>query len=110
MRGVQLELLYTTFPELQAAEHACKTLLDERLTACVNIFPHMTSMYRWEGKLERASEVGTILKTDSARLPKLMERLKAIHPYKVPCMVCLDVKNADVAYLSWLKTCLEPKA
>ena len=99
---MQPELLYTTFPDIQAAERITAQLLDERLIACANLMPGMTSIYRWQGNIEKNSEVAAFFKTDAAHLEALMARLKAIHPYETPCMLCIHVKNTDVHYLGWM--------
>jgi periplasmic divalent cation tolerance protein len=104
---MQPALLYTTFPDIQAAEQIASQLLDERLIACVNLLPNMVSLYVWQGKNQRSIEVAALLKTDATHLQTLMSRLKALHPYDVPCMMNLNVDNMDVDYLSWMTSIMK---
>ncbi len=99
---MQPELLYTTFPDIQAAERITTQLLDERLIACANILPGMHSIYRWQGNIEKTNEVAAFLKSSASQMDALMNRLKILHPYDTPCMLWLEVKNSDVNYLGWM--------
>lgn len=100
---MQVALLYTTFPELQEAEKICRALLEERLIACANLLPGMTSLYRWNENIERTQEIAALLKTSHANIDALMGRLSALHPYDTPCMLCVNADNVGVEYLVWLE-------
>ena len=95
-------LVLTTFPADGDAEKFATTLVDERLAACVNILPPMQSIYRWQGKVERASERQLLIKTSLGRFRALQKRVKELHPYEVPefLMVMIDTTAAD--YLTWV--------
>lgn len=95
-------LIYSTFPEMEAAEAAAREMVEAGLVACANILPAMVSLYRWEGALERAQEVVLLLKTTQARAPEVMEALKARHPYEMPAILVLEVADGDPAYLGWI--------
>ena len=75
---------------------------DERLVACVNIVAGVTSIYRWQGVVEEASEVLVIMKTVAERLPSLVARVRELHPHKVPEVVALPVDAALPAYAAWV--------
>jgi periplasmic divalent cation tolerance protein len=83
-------------------------LVEERLAACVHVTAPVTSLYRWEGRIERATEWVCHIKTARARLAPLVERLRALHPYQVPEILTLDVAGGDPAYLAWVAACVEP--
>lgn len=98
-------VLSTVDSPAKAAEMA-EALVNERLVACVNILPEATSVYKWQGRLERSSESLMILKTHSDRLPALMERLRELHPYDVPEIVVCAVEQGSPEYLKWVADCL----
>ncbi|MGY9019358.1 MAG: divalent-cation tolerance protein CutA [Alphaproteobacteria bacterium] len=80
-----------------------RCLVEENLAACVNIMDGMTSIYRWEGKLENASETVLIAKTMSNKVEALTERVKALHSYNCPCIVTLAIEGGNLDFLSWIK-------
>jgi len=74
----------------------------DRLAACVNLLSPMTSIYRWDGQVERETERQIIMKTTAAQLPALWDRLRGLHPYDVPEFVVLPVVDGSDAYLKWI--------
>jgi periplasmic divalent cation tolerance protein len=91
-----------TAPDAESAERLATALVEERLAACANLVSGVTSIYRWEGKLERAGEVLLILKTSEARLPELLARVAELHPYEVPEVLALPVRAGYPPYLRWV--------
>ena len=77
-------LVYTTYPSLVEAEKAGRTLVEQRLAACVNILPGMISHYRWEGRLERGEEVVMLIKTRASFADRVRKAIKAEHPNNDP--------------------------
>ena len=96
-------LVLTTMPDDDRAEAMARTLVEERLAACVNVHGPMHSTYRWKGQIERDAERQIVIKTTRDRLPALESRLRALHPYEVPEFVALDA-TASAAYGTWLRT------
>jgi periplasmic divalent cation tolerance protein len=92
-----------TCPTGQDAERIAEILVQERLAGCVNLLPGVRSIYRWQGQIERTEEVLLFLKTTSARLASLRDRLVELHPYDTPEIVALPVVEGDRTYLSWLR-------
>lgn len=84
------------------AEELARRLVDEGLCACVNVVPGVVSLFRWEGKVDRAEEVLLIAKTRAQLAPRLRERIVALHPYQVPEVLELAVADGLPAYLQWL--------
>ena len=98
----QSVLVLTTFPADGDAEKLAATLVEERLAACVNILPPMRSIYRWQGKVERADERQLLIKTGPGRLRALEKRVKELHPYDVPEFLAVTIDKTAKDYLSWL--------
>lgn len=79
-----------------------RTLVDERLAACANLVPGVTSTYWWQGKIEEASETLLVLKTRQDLLERLVARVKTLHSYIVPEVIALPVVGGNPAYLEWI--------
>ena len=77
-------------------------LVEARLAACVQILPQINSIYRWQGKVERASEVLLLAKTELKKFAKLEERVRAIHSYDTPEIVAVPAVAISSPYLEWL--------
>ena len=95
-------LIYVTVSSLEEGKKIASALIDKHLIACANLTPGMTSIYRWEGKLETSSEVVLLLKTEPSRFSEIEKIVKALHSYQVPCLLRLDVPEASEAYGNWL--------
>ena len=95
-------LVLTTFPAHGDAEVLARTLVDERLAACVNVLPPMRSIYTWKGAIELADERQLLIKTATHRVKELETRLKELHPYDVPEFLVIPVLEGSGDYLSWL--------
>ena len=95
-------IVLTTFPVDQDPAVLARTLVEERLAACVNVLPAMQSTYRWQGKVEQASEHQLIVKTTAGRVATLKQRLQDLHPYDVPELLVLTVSDGAESYLRWL--------
>ncbi|MGY6531675.1 divalent-cation tolerance protein CutA [Glycocaulis sp.] len=97
-------ILYTTWPDGDAAAQAARTLLEEGLIACANIFPTGRSVFRWEGGIEDGAETVALFKTSPARAGEARDRLIALHPYDEPCVLALDVdaEKSAAGFLAWI--------
>lgn len=78
-------------------------LVEERLVSCVNIIPHLKSLYWWEGKIERADEPLMFAKTRRDLLEKVIERVKELHSYSNPAILALPILDGNKDYLEWIK-------
>jgi periplasmic divalent cation tolerance protein len=96
-------IVLTTFPADGDIAAFARTLVDERLAACVNVLPPMESTYRWQGAVEQASERQIVIKTTAARLADLNKRIATLHPYDVPELLVLQVAGGGDAYLQWVR-------
>ncbi|MBY0361982.1 MAG: divalent-cation tolerance protein CutA [Phreatobacter sp.] len=97
-------LVYTTAPSLVEAETIGADLVERRLAACVNILPAMRSVYRWQGRVERADEVVMIIKTVRTLLEPARRHFRAAHSYDTPAFLVIDVPGGDADYLAWLRS------
>ena len=96
-----LILILTTMPDDERARALARTLVEERLAACVNVHGPMTSTYQWKGTLEHETEHQVVIKTTRERLPAVEARVLALHPYQLPEFIVLGA-DASEAYGQWL--------
>ena len=90
--ATEARLIVTTAGSRDEAEHIARALVDERLAACVSIIPGLTSIYRWQGKVEAAPEFLLLIK----------EAVRRLHSYEVPEFLVLTPESASKPYLEWL--------
>ncbi|MGY3041195.1 periplasmic divalent cation tolerance protein [Rhodanobacter sp. TND4EL1] len=96
-------LCYCSCPDDTTARQLADTLVGERLAACINQLPGITSTYRWQGAVTRDSEVLLLIKTTAGRLPALRARLLELHPYELPELVAVPVTRGHETYLQWVR-------
>ena len=96
-------VVLTTLPLEADAEAVAHALVGERLAACVSIGAPMTSIYAWQGAVERAEERQLLVKTVRSRVPLLKARLASLHPYDVPELLVLPAVDGGDAYLAWVR-------
>jgi periplasmic divalent cation tolerance protein len=96
-----VSIVLTTIGADADAAAIARTLIAERLAACVNILPPMTSVYRWKGNVEEDREQQMVIKTAPARVADLQARLRQLHPYELPEFLVLDATGSE-AYLAWV--------
>lgn len=98
---VKLVLVLTTLGADADAPAFARTLVEERLAACVNVLPAMTSIYRWKGSVDQEREQQLLIKTAADRVEALAARLRELHPYELPEFIVLDAE-ASTAYAEWI--------
>jgi len=101
-------LVLTTWPAERDSAPLARTLVEERLAACVAVLGEMASTYRWAGRLETSAERQLIIKTVDDRVSALESRLRALHPYEVPEFLVLSATGAGALYLAWLREGTSP--
>lgn len=94
--------IYTTFENAEEAEQVGGSLVEWRLAACVNIYPGMISVYRWEGKIARGHEAGMIVKTRRGIAQAAMDALKELHPFDTPAIILLPTEGGDADFCRWI--------
>lgn len=95
-------LVYATFPAGDTAETVAAALVEARLAACVNILPAMTSIYRWEGRINRDAEVVAVIKTRRTLAERVVNEVRQRHPYTNPALMVLPVEGGSEAFLAWI--------
>ena len=95
-------LCFSTCPDAETAALIARTLVEERLAACVNRLTGVQSIYRWQGEIHEDAEVLLLIKTTHERFESLRARLVELHPYEVPELVAFGITNGLPSYLDWL--------
>ena len=92
----------------EEATRLADMLIGAHLAACVQILPEMESVYRWEGKIERQSEILLLAKTTVAKFADLEREVRALHSYDTPEIVAVPILTGSEPYLKWLSESLKP--
>lgn len=95
-------LVVTNLPNRPSAERLAERLVADRLAACVNILTPCTSVYRWQGKVERAEEVPLLIKTPARLYGKVEQTITECHPYELPEIIAVPLGAGLPAYLVWV--------
>lgn len=95
-------LVLTNLPDAASAERIARLLVEQRLAACVNLLAPCTSVYRWNGAVETATEVPLLIKTTRARYAELQATLAEAHPYELPEIVAVPLEAGLSGYLAWV--------
>lgn len=98
----EIFIVFCTCSDSAEANRLAHSLVEERLAACVNILPGLTSIYRWQDKLESASEHLLLVKTTRERLSSLESRIHELHSYELPEVIAVPVTAGSEKYLAWL--------
>lgn len=102
--GGDVAVVLVTCPDEATAGSIARTLVEERLAACVNVTAEVRSIYRWRGSVEEAREHLLVIKARADRLDDLATRIVELHPYDVPEVLALPVDRGLAPYLDWLRT------
>ena len=98
----EARLAFSTFPDAETARRIAHTLVSEKLAACANIIPTMNSIYRWKGKIETGNETVVFFKTTQDRYEAFQEKLRSLHSYEVPEILCVKISDGLPDYLRWV--------
>jgi len=98
----EARVVLVTVPDRGEALRLVRLLVEERLVACGNVLPEVTSIFHWEGELREEAEYLLVLKSDTSRIPSLLERIPEVHPYEVPEILVLEVESGHPPYLEWI--------
>jgi periplasmic divalent cation tolerance protein len=97
-----ITLVLTTIGASADGDRFARTLVEERLAACVNVLPPMRSTYRWKGMVEQDDERQIVIKTTADRIDLLRTRVRELHPYEMPEFIVLRVADGERSYLDWI--------
>lgn len=96
-------LVLANVPDQTLAERMADALVEQGLAACVNILAPARSVYRWQGKVQRDTEIPLLIKTTQARYQELQQAIIQLHPYDVPEIIALPITAGLPAYLAWMQ-------
>jgi len=94
--------VFTNLPDHESAMRIAQALIEERLAACINVFPECMSVYRWKEAVEAAREVPVMIKTRQALYGKVEAAIRRLHPYELPEVVAVPVVRGLPEYLEWV--------
>lgn len=91
-----------TCPDQESSEKIANALVEKKLAACVNLLPGITSVYQWQGNLEKSQEYLLIIKSKSKLFDNLEKAILALHPYELPEIISIPLQKGFSNYLSWI--------
>ena len=101
-------LAMTTVEDRESAESLASALVQAGCAACVSIVPGVTSVYRWQGKIEQETEQTLLIKTSQAAWDTLAEHIRREHPYELPELIAVPIQAGSTEYLAWVAENLNP--
>lgn len=100
------QLILCTCPDAATADKLARALISEKLAACVNILPGISSIYVWQGQVETAQEHLLLIKSHQDRYAAIEATLKSLHPYQLPEIIAVAIERGALDYLKWIDSCL----
>lgn len=100
-------IAYVTITDEATAKQLARDLIDANLAACVNIVPSITSIYRWEGKVQEDAESMLLIKTMTSRVPELCAFVRAHHPYEVAEVIAMPIAQGNPPYMQFLQNAMK---
>ncbi len=100
MRGYVVVLI--TIP-VEKGQELTDFIVENKLGACVNVVPEVSSVYWWKGKVEKDKEALLVVKTLASKFGQLVEKVKEVHPYTVPEIIALPIVAGNEDYLRWIE-------
>jgi periplasmic divalent cation tolerance protein len=98
----EYQVVFCTVPNIEIAKSIARETVSNRLAACCNIIPGLTSIYTWKNETQEDSELLLLIKTKVNVLPELTEKIKELHPYEVPEIIALEINEGNQEYLNWV--------
>lgn len=98
----QVLLILTNAPDETTAHAIARSLVEQKLAACVNLLPGVRSVYRWQGAIEEAEEITMLIKSTPERYAELEAAIRRVHPYEVPEIIAVPVTAGLPEYLGWV--------
>jgi periplasmic divalent cation tolerance protein len=101
-------VVFCTCADEAEALRIANTLVEARLAACVNVFPAVQSVYRWQDSVEQAREILLLIKTTQDRFGAVRDHISGLHSYDTPEIVAVPISDGSEKYLTWLVSATEP--
>jgi periplasmic divalent cation tolerance protein len=98
-----VSVIYSTTDTLDTAKTIARSLVKEKLVACVHIIPKIESVYRWQGKIEEANECVLLAKTSEQNVQKTIQKIRSLHPYEVPEIIVFPPVGGLKEYLDYIE-------
>jgi periplasmic divalent cation tolerance protein len=98
----EYQVVFCTVPNFEIAKNIARETVSNKLAACCNIIPGLTSVYTWKNEIQEDSELLLIIKTKGNVLRELTEKIKELHPYEVPEIIALEFDKGNKEYLNWV--------
>jgi periplasmic divalent cation tolerance protein len=102
-------VVYVTTRDREEAKRIAETVVQERLAACANVHGAVECVYWWEGRVCKENETVLLLKTSGKRKSELIQRIRKLHSYDTPCIVCLSIADGNPDFLNWLENETAPR-
>ena len=96
-------IVFITVPSQEEGERIGANLVESRLAACVNVIPQVSSIFRWQGKIEKENELLLVIKTTRDRMDELTSKIKELHSYDVPEILAVPVFAGSKDYIDWVQ-------
>jgi periplasmic divalent cation tolerance protein len=98
-----VSVIYSTTDTIETAKTIARFLVKEKLVACVHIIPKIESIYRWQGKIEETNEYILLAKTSERNVQKTIQKIRSLHPYKVPEIIVFPPVGGLKEYLDYVE-------
>ena len=100
------QIVFCTAGSEEEARKIARHLVEHRLAACVNLVPHLTSIYQWQGEIEEGREWLLVIKTSSEMFGSIHAAIRELHSYELPECIAVDIADGSPAYLKWIENSL----
>lgn len=104
---MDLIIVLCTIDDLAKAKEIAHTLVEEKLAACVNIIPNISSVYSWENKTVEDNEYLMLIKSYKSMFEEIKTRISQIHTYDTPEIISIKIDNGSESYINWIKDSLK---
>ena len=104
---MEARVVLTTCGSKEEAQKIARVLVERRLAACVNIVPSIESVYRWQGKVESATEWLLLIKTRAEQFEAVRDAIRELHSYELPECIMISVEGGSREYLGWIEESTE---
>lgn len=95
-------MAFVTVPDMAVGRKLAHGIVKQRLAACVNIIPSVTSVYEWEGKVNEDPELLLMIKTSTEKIPDLSKYVRENHPYDCAEVISSQIDDGNEPYLKWI--------
>ncbi|SET70921.1 divalent-cation tolerance protein CutA [Thalassotalea agarivorans] len=100
------QIVLTTCPDKETGLAMARTLVEEKLAACINIIDNITSIYQWQGEMQQGTEVQLVIKTLANNFDAVRDRINQLHSYEIAEILAVDIQKGDKHYLQWVSESL----